>query len=817
MLLNHHLRTTISSAAAVLVIAASLGSTQTTCSNYGSLESSGSTTCSCPAGFTNASSCSLPQCGGTLASPGSTSVPLTSDAFQYGNVSTCACSNGWTGPACTVCRSASACQAAFGTDVSSSSSIAGSAINQTLVCSDSARTYAASQLSCNVINPTLQALFPASSVLTIERTVDPSEAPAGASFGGNGSMYAQLWYAGVEQFYCGAQSCVQSFSGNASVYTCEDMQCTCRNGTDFCRKGSASDLTSTINTLVNGELTITCSPPSTAGGQGSCTFGQKLLNQLFGGNGLEMTGCTFGECVQQYVIDQATGSSSGGGGSSGGAKLSAGVIAGLAVLGAALALALALLAWGYANQRKARAKPYIDEARGKSTSSTEDGFELLGMPSSVGSAGAAGGTGSAAEWVRQGAGLEWVNIGYQIKTEHHETLMRNSKAWLKGTGRGRRGRREQDIVDEHEGRLVLDGVTGRLPVGGFCCVLGPSGAGKSTFIDIIAGRRKRGGKVQGKVSFFTDDVSGSSIAAGKPSSVEGKHRIGFVDQSDVLSATSTVKETLAFAAELRLGENVPADVKRDRVFEVMKQLGLTDVADTVIGSGEQRGISGGEMRRVSIGLELIAAPEILILDEPTSGLDSVSAARVVTLLKALTSHPKTPTTVICSIHQPNSRLYAAFDSVLLLADGKQLYFGPGGSAPADYFAATGRPCPSHYNVADHLLEIAARPHPSLLQKAAVLPVEPRSPGRQLSRLPSTPFDEEKKYGPLNGVATLPALPNLPSASSSAADDLGNGVHQSAPGTPGAHQMASKTSKQCATTFLTQLEVLSGREWRNLKR
>lgn len=89
-------------------------------------------------------------------------------------------------------------------------------------------------------------------------------------------------------------------------------------------------------------------------------------------------------------------------------------------------------------------------------------------------------------------------------------------------------------------------------------------------------------------------------------------------QSDVLAPTSTVREALTFAANLRLAENVPEEVKRERVYEVMSQLGLMDVADTRIGDGERRGISGGEARRVSIGIELIAAPEILILDEPTS-------------------------------------------------------------------------------------------------------------------------------------------------------------------------------------------------------
>lgn len=85
-------------------------------------------------------------------------------------------------------------------------------------------------------------------------------------------------------------------------------------------------------------------------------------------------------------------------------------------------------------------------------------------------------------------------------------------------------------------------------------------------------------------------------------------------------------------------------------------LGLAHIRDVRIGDGEKRGISGGEMRRVSIGLELVARPDILILDEPTSGLDSVSAARVAGVLSALAHDERYPTVVIASIHQPKYAL-----------------------------------------------------------------------------------------------------------------------------------------------------------------
>lgn len=113
-----------------------------------------------------------------------------------------------------------------------------------------------------------------------------------------------------------------------------------------------------------------------------------------------------------------------------------------------------------------------------------------------------------------------------------------------------------------------------------------------------------------------------------PSNDETTHalpRIGFVPQQDVLPPTLTVFEALLFAARLRLPESISDIQKRERVQDLMEKLGISSLQNTRIGysgdvgGGKSRGISGGEMRRVSIGLELIASPDVLILDEPTSG------------------------------------------------------------------------------------------------------------------------------------------------------------------------------------------------------
>lgn len=136
------------------------------------------------------------------------------------------------------------------------------------------------------------------------------------------------------------------------------------------------------------------------------------------------------------------------------------------------------------------------------------------------------------------------------------------------------------------------------------------GAGKTTLIEVLANKNKTG-YTSGSVRFPSD-----------PSRERRPPRIGFVPQQDVLPAMLTVNEALLFAARLRLPEYVTDAEKRQRVDDVIEQLGLSHVRDSRIGgrSSLARGISGGEMRRVSIGLELVSSPDVLILDEPTSGL-----------------------------------------------------------------------------------------------------------------------------------------------------------------------------------------------------
>ncbi|KAF9416956.1 hypothetical protein BGZ76_004573, partial [Entomortierella beljakovae] len=199
-------------------------------------------------------------------------------------------------------------------------------------------------------------------------------------------------------------------------------------------------------------------------------------------------------------------------------------------------------------------------------------------------------------------------------------------------------------------------------------------------------------------------VTGSILLNGKVvHESEIRRSVGYVDQEDTLPATQTVYEAILFSAMLRLPEAMPIYRVHERVNEVIEMLGLTHCADRRIGNVTSRGISGGEKRRVSIALELITRPPILILDEPTSGLDSFSAHMVVDQLCKLAASKTT--TVILTIHQPRSDIFFMFDHTLVVSKGEALYFGRADSA-AEYFSRRGLVCPTNYNIADYLLDVA---------------------------------------------------------------------------------------------------------------
>lgn len=136
--------------------------------------------------------------------------------------------------------------------------------------------------------------------------------------------------------------------------------------------------------------------------------------------------------------------------------------------------------------------------------------------------------------------------------------------------------------------------------------------------------------------------------------------------------TLTVRETIKYSALLRLPSNTAKHEINETIENTIAEMGLQECADNLIGNWHLRGISGGEKKRLSIALEIITQPCLLFLDEPTSGLDSASAFFVVQTLKNVARRGRT---VISSIHQPSSEVFALFDDLLLLSNGETIYFG----------------------------------------------------------------------------------------------------------------------------------------------
>jgi ABC-type multidrug transport system permease subunit/ABC-type multidrug transport system ATPase subunit len=243
-------------------------------------------------------------------------------------------------------------------------------------------------------------------------------------------------------------------------------------------------------------------------------------------------------------------------------------------------------------------------------------------------------------------------------------------------------------------RVLLDNIYGWVKPGMLGALMGSSGAGKTTLLDVLA-QRKTDGTIRGTV-----------LVDGRELPVSFQRMAGYCEQLDVHEPFATVREALEFSALLRQPGHVPKEEKLAYVETIIDLLELHDLAETLIGSvGE--GLSVEQRKRVTIGVELVSKPSILIfLDEPTSGLDGQSAYNTVRFLRRLADAGQA---ILVTIHQPSAQLFAQFDTLLLLArGGKMVYFGDIGDNACtvkDYFARYGAPCPMSINPAEHMIDV----------------------------------------------------------------------------------------------------------------
>eukprot|EP00051_Salpingoeca_urceolata_P021538 m.339302 g.339302 ORF g.339302 m.339302 type:complete len:604 (+) comp19816_c0_seq22:128-1939(+) len=239
-------------------------------------------------------------------------------------------------------------------------------------------------------------------------------------------------------------------------------------------------------------------------------------------------------------------------------------------------------------------------------------------------------------------------------------------------------------------KTILTSCAGKVSPGELSCIMGPSGSGKSSLLNALAGR----------TSHLLEPGAGICLDGRPVTADQFREHIAYVQQEDSLLDTATVRESIFFSAQLRLPPEMPLSEKKRLTEEMIRQLRLERCADTIVGSTLLRGVSGGEKKRVSIGVELVTRPRVVLLDEPTTGLDSFAAWTTVQLLQDIA---RTGCSVLAVIHQPSSEVYALFDKTMLLGtEGRIVFAGATTDVPA-YFASQGLPCPSHHNPADHAL------------------------------------------------------------------------------------------------------------------
>ncbi|KAM8851663.1 ATP-binding cassette sub-family G member 8 [Synchiropus picturatus] len=255
-------------------------------------------------------------------------------------------------------------------------------------------------------------------------------------------------------------------------------------------------------------------------------------------------------------------------------------------------------------------------------------------------------------------------------------------------------------------QMAINKLSLRVHSGQMLAIIGSSGCGKTSLLDIITCRNE-GGRMK----------SGEILINGKPNTPQLVTKsIAHVRQDDRLLPHLTVRETLSFVAKLRLPTHYSQAQRDQRVDDVIAELRLRQCAQTRVGNDYVRGVSGGERRRVSIAVQLLWNPGILILDEPTSGLDSFTAHNLVITLSRLARGNRL---VLLSVHQPRSDIFQLFDLVVLMSSGSAVYCGAARDM-VPYFTSLGYPCPRYCNPSDFYVDLISVDRRSPEQEAECL-------------------------------------------------------------------------------------------------
>ncbi|XP_044008018.1 ATP-binding cassette sub-family G member 4-like [Aphidius gifuensis] len=234
-------------------------------------------------------------------------------------------------------------------------------------------------------------------------------------------------------------------------------------------------------------------------------------------------------------------------------------------------------------------------------------------------------------------------------------------------------------------KKILKGISGQFKSNELTAVMGPSGSGKSTLLNILTGFEKEG-------------VSGIVTVNGQPRDMRSFRKMScYVMQDDLFQPNITVLEAMHFAADLKLGFHVPKSSKQILIMDILKTLRLLHAQNTMTEK-----LSGGEGKRLSIALELVSNPPVIILDEPTTGLDELSSTQCIDLLRKIASTGKT---VVCSIHTPSAKIFSKFHNIYIVASGQCVYRGPSNKL-VPFLSTVGIDCPKNYNPADFVIDVS---------------------------------------------------------------------------------------------------------------
>ncbi|ONK78768.1 uncharacterized protein A4U43_C02F22210 [Asparagus officinalis] len=257
--------------------------------------------------------------------------------------------------------------------------------------------------------------------------------------------------------------------------------------------------------------------------------------------------------------------------------------------------------------------------------------------------------------------------------------------------------REQGYTEKQ--LQLLHNITGTFRPGILTALMGVSGAGKTTLLDVLAGR-KTGGTIEGDIRI-----------GGYPKVQQTFARIsGYCEQNDIHSPHITVEESVIYSAWLRLPSQVDPTTRSEFINEVLEIIELDGIKASLVGIPGVSGLSTEQRKRLTIAVELVANPSIIFMDEPTSGLDARAAAIVMRAVKNVVG---TGRTVVCTIHQPSTDIFEAFDELILMKRGGELIYvgqlGQHSCEVIEYFEGiTGIPrIKKNYNPATWMLDVTS--------------------------------------------------------------------------------------------------------------